>query len=189
LARNGNNALATGLRLDFGLPAGVPVVSVPPGCTVAGCALPDLPPGSSATLQVVLAPDAALTATVTGRLGTTGTDADPADNVAIAPLRVLQPRIIAVPPIGKPGFVTLVRGFDFPPGTPTGLVWTPGITAAAAPTLPGADGRFTAQLLILGKDQTGPRIITASGAGFAPVTTPFLVVAGTVAPPDMVRRG
>lgn len=188
LARNGNNALATGLRLDFGLPAGIPVASVPSGCTVTGCPLPDLPPGSSATLQVVLAPNAALTTTVVGRLSTTGTDADPADNVAAAALRVLQPRIIAVPAIGKPGFVTLVRGSDFPPGTPVKLVWTPGITAAAAPTLPGADGRFTAQLLILGKDQTGPRIITASGAGFAPVTTPFLVVPGTVAPPDMVRR-
>ncbi|MFD2416375.1 hypothetical protein [Amycolatopsis pigmentata] len=187
-ARNGNNALATGLRLDFGLPAGIPVASVPPGCTITGCPLPDLPPGSSATLQVVLAPNTALTATVVGRLETTGTDADPADNVATATLRVLQPRIIAVPPIGKPGFVTLVRGVDFPPGTPVGLVWTPGITAAAAPTLPGADGRFTAQLLILTKDQTGPRIITASGAGFAPVTTPFLVVTGTIAPPDMVRR-
>lgn len=188
LARNGNNALATGLRLDFGLPAGIPVVSVPPGCTITGCPLPDLPPGSSATLQVALAPNAALTATVAGRLETTGTDADPADNVATATLRVLQPRIIAVPPIGKPGFVTLVRGSDFPPGTPVSLRWTPGITAAAAPTLPGADGRFTAQLLILTKDQTGPRIITASGAGFAPVTTAFLVVTGTVAPPDMVRR-
>ena len=29
-----------------------------------------------------------------------------------------QPRIVAVPPIGPPGFVTLIRGTDFPPGVP-----------------------------------------------------------------------
>lgn len=187
-ASNGNNALATGLRLDFGLPRGVAVASVPPGCTVTGCPLPDLPPGASVVLQVVLAPAAPLTATVVGTLSTTGTDANPGDNVATATLRVLQPRIVAVPPIGKPGFVTSVRGVDFPPGVPVRLTWTPGITAAAAPTFPGADGRFAGQLLILAKDQTGPRIITASGQGFSPVTTPFLVVVGTAGPPDMVRR-
>lgn len=101
---------------------------------------------------------------------------------------MVQPKIIAVPAIGKPGFVTSVRGTDFPPGTPVTLTWTPGITAAAAPTIPLANGTFIAQLLILPKDQTGPRVITASGNGFSPVTTPFLVVAGTFSPPDLVVR-
>src|SRR5262249_62053255 len=111
-----------------------------------------------------------------------------ADNVASAPRRVLKPRIVAVPPIGKPGFVTLVRGIDFPPGAPVRLTWSPGITAAAAPAFPGTDFRFVAQLLILTKDATGPRTITARGPGFSPVTTPFLVVPGTIGPPDMVNR-
>jgi len=187
-ARNGNDATATGLDLAIGLPAQIPVAAVTPGCTVTGCALADLAPGASQVVQVVLAPSAPIQATASGTLRTTGTDANPADNAVTAPLVVLQPRIVAVPPIGKPGFVTSVRGFDFPPGAPVTLTWTPGITAAAAPTRPRADGKFIAQLLILPKDQTGPRVITASGPGFSPVTTPFLVVAGVFDPPDLVVR-
>ncbi|MEK8173047.1 hypothetical protein NKH77_40715 [Streptomyces sp. M19] len=61
-------------------------------------------------------PDRALTGRATGVLTTTGTDADPGDNTARTTLRILQPRIVAVPPIGKPGFVTSVRGKDFRPG-------------------------------------------------------------------------
>jgi Tol biopolymer transport system component len=186
--RNGGGGLATGLRLDFELPAQVPVATLPPGCANTGCALPDLAPGASQVVQVVLAPNVPLQTTVRGTLRTTGTDADPADNVAAAPMRVLQPRIVAVPPIGEPGFVTSVRGVDFPPGVPVRLAWSPGITPAAAPTIPRPDGGFTAQLLILAKDQTGPRTITATGSGFRADPTPFLVVPGSVGPPDMVRR-
>lgn len=182
--RNGRSALATGLRLRIGLPQGVPNGGPPPGCDQSWeCVLPDLAPGARTVLRVVLSPDKALTAQVTGSLTTTGTDADPGDNTARQQLRVLQPRIVAVPPIGKPGFVTSVRGEDFPPGVPVRFAWKPGITAAAAPTLPRRDGTFIGQLLILAKDQTGPRIITASGPGFSPVQTDFLVVNGSVQPP------
>ncbi|MEU5847083.1 hypothetical protein [Saccharopolyspora shandongensis] len=183
--RNTAEGTATGLALDIALPPGVPVTSLPPDCSAVRCTLPDLPPGGVVSKQVVLAPNAALEAVVGATLRTTGTDANPADNAATTPYRVLQPRIVAVPNIGEPGFVTSVRGIDFPPGAPVRLLWTPGITAAAAPTLPGPDGRFAAQLLILPKDQTGPRTITASGPGFGPVTTQFLVVAPTVAPPKL----
>ncbi|MYW21545.1 hypothetical protein GT039_39780, partial [Streptomyces sp. SID2955] len=187
--RNGRNALATGLRLRIGLPANVPNNGPPAGCDTSWvCALPDLAPGARTVLQVVLSPDKALTARVTGRLTTTGTDADLGDNSARQRLRVLQPRIVAVPPIGKPGFVTSVRGKDFPPGVPVRFRWKPGITAAAAPTVPKPDGTFIGQLLILTKDQTGPRTITASGPGFSPVKTDFLVVNGSVQPPDEVTR-
>lgn len=187
-AHNTGAGPATGLTLDMALPAGVPVGEVTPGCTATGCPLPDLPPGASVSAQAVLTPHAAIRTTVTGTMTTTGTDANPADDTATAPFTVLQPKIVAVPPIGKPGFVTSVRGTDFPPGVPVTLTWTPGITAAAAPTIPLADGTFIAQLLILPKDQTGPRVITASGNGFSPVTTPFLVVAGTFSPPGLVVR-
>jgi Tol biopolymer transport system component len=186
--RNGGGAQATGLRLDFALPPGIPVATLPAGCTVTGCALPDLAPGASVVVLVGLAPNTPARTAAGGTLRTTGTDANPADNVANAPMVVLQPRIVAVPPIGKPGFVTSVRGLDFPPGAPVRLTWAPGITAAAAPTIPRRDGGFIAQLLILTKDQTGPRTITAAGPGFSPATTPFLVVSGSVAPPDMVER-
>ncbi|GCD97717.1 DUF11 domain-containing protein [Embleya hyalina] len=186
--RNGRNALATGLRLRLGLPAEIPAGPAPAGCRDGVCALGDLAPGASLVLRVVLAPDRALRTTIDGTLTTTGTDADPTDNVAHVPLDILQPRIVAVPAVGKPGFVTSVRGVDFPPGAPVRLTWTPGITAAAAPATPGSDFRFFAQLLILVKDATGPRTITASGPGFGPVTTPFLVVSGNIGPPDEVSR-
>ncbi|TWV58297.1 hypothetical protein FRZ03_00835 [Streptomyces misionensis] len=188
--RNGRNALATGLRLRIGLPAGIPGGGPPPGCDRSWlCALPDLTPGDSTVVRVVLAPDHALTGRATGVLTTTGTDANPRDNKASTTLRILQPRIIAVPPIGKPGFVTSVRGKDFPPGVPVRFTWKPGITAAAAPTRPGPDGTFIGQLLILAKDQTGTRTIIASGPGFSPVKRDhFLVVTGSVQPPDEVTR-
>ncbi|MBX9396385.1 DUF11 domain-containing protein [Streptomyces sp. TRM72054] len=187
--RNGRNALATGLRLRIGLPRGIPDSGPPAGCDRSWrCALPDLEPGASTVVRVVLSPDKAMTGRVTGDLTTTGTDADRGDNTARQRIRVLQPRIEAVPPIGKPGFVTSVRGKDFPPGVPVRFSWKPGITAAAAPTVPKPDGTFIGQLLILAKDQTGPRVITARGPGFSPVQTDFLVVSGTIQPPDQVVR-
>ncbi|MBP2324822.1 Tol biopolymer transport system component [Kibdelosporangium banguiense] len=187
-ARNGGDSTATGLNLAIALPAQVPIGTVTPGCTATGCALADLAPGTSQVVRIVLTPKAAINTVVSGTLRTTGTDANPADNAVTAPLRVLQPRIVAVPAIGKPGFVTSVRGNDFPPGVPVVLTWTPGITASAVPTRPAVNGRFIAQLLILPKDQTGRREITATGPGFSPVTTRFLVVAGVFGPPDMVVR-
>lgn len=187
--RNGRNALATGLRLRIGLPEGVGHDGPPPDCDQRWvCALPDLAPGARTVLQVVVHPDKALTGRVTGTLTTTGTDAERGDNTAERQLRILQPRIVAVPPIGKPGFVTSVRGEDFPPGVPVRFRWKPGITAATAPTFPRRDGTFIGQLLVLAKDETGPRVITASGPGFSPVRTDFLVVSGTVQPPDGVTR-
>ncbi|MFE7482716.1 hypothetical protein [Streptomyces sp. NPDC057552] len=186
--RNGDNATATGLRLRLGLPGNIPAGPLPAGCTAGRCALPDLAPGASTVVRVVLSPDRALRTSITARLTTTGTDADRSDNVSRIPLRILQPRIIAVPAVGKPGFVTSVRGKDFPPGAPVKLRWNPGITASAVPTLPNPDGTFIAQLLILAKDQTGPRTITARGPGFSPVKTDFLVVVGTITPPDEVTR-
>ncbi|MEV1089336.1 hypothetical protein [Streptomyces microflavus] len=186
--RNGRNASATGLRIRLGLPGNIPAGPLPAGCTNGRCTLPDLGPGASTVVRVVLSPDRALRTTITATLTTTGTDANRGDNRSRIPLRILQPRIIAVPAIGKPGFVTSVRGKDFPPGAPVKLSWNPGITAAAAPTLPNPDGTFIAQLLILAKDRTGPRTITARGPGFSPVKTPFLVVLGTITPPDEVIR-
>ncbi|MGW0893384.1 hypothetical protein [Saccharopolyspora sp. NPDC002578] len=188
--RNTGESPATGLTLDMALPPGIPVTALPPGCSATQCLLPDLPPGAERPVVIGLAPNAALDTTITGTLRTTGTDTTLADNVARTPYRVLQPRIVAVPEVGEPGFVTSVRGFDFPPGAPVRLRWTPGITAAAAPTFPGTDGRFAAQLLVLPKDLLGPRTITAEGPGFSPVDAPrpFLVVAPTVPPPLMGRR-
>ncbi|MGC9670020.1 hypothetical protein ACNTMW_26190 [Planosporangium sp. 12N6] len=183
-ARNAGGQPATGLRLRPALPAGVRVAAAPPGCqAVTGCPVPDLAPGAAATVTFTLAPTAAVATTVAGTVTTTGADADPGNDTATAPLRVLQPRIVAVPAIGPPGFVTSVRGTDFPPGAPVALAWSVGITAAAAPVVPAVDGTFAAQLLVLPHDRLGPRLIVASGAGFSPVTTPFRVVLPAQQPP------
>jgi hypothetical protein len=186
--RNRGGQPAVGLRLRLQPPAGVPVRAFPRGCQRTSCFLGDLRPGGVAVLQLVLAPDKPLGTSVAGRLTTTGPDPNPRDNVARAPMRVLRPKIVAVPPIGAPGFVTSVRGTDFPPGTPVRLTWSVGITVRASPSIPDARGRFAGQLLIVRKDPLGPRRITASGTGFAQATTAFRVVAGTVGPPDFVQR-
>ncbi|APU16194.1 MULTISPECIES: hypothetical protein [Actinoalloteichus] len=179
---------ATGLRLALGLPASVPLERGWPGCSATECLLGDLMPGVTIMVRVTLAPTEAIRTPVAAVLTTTGTDDDPTDNRDDALLRVLQPRIVAVPDVGDPGFVTSVRGVDFPPGTPVELTWDPGQTAPAAPTVPGGDGTFAAQLLVVPKDLLGPRVITAAGAGFGSVTTDFLVVASTMSPPDLGRR-
>ena len=84
--RNGSNALATGLRLKLGLPAPCRRPRCPPGCAAGVCALADLAPGATPVVRVVLAPNKAV-GRHTGTLTTTGTDADPGDNVAEEPLR------------------------------------------------------------------------------------------------------
>jgi hypothetical protein len=139
-------------------------------------------------VRFVLSPNAPGSGAISGRLTTTGSDSNPADDTAGAAILVLQPMIVALPSVGAPGFVTSVRGVDFPPGAPVRLQWSPGITAAAAPTVPRLDGTFAGQLLILPNDLLGPRAITASGPGFAPVSTAFLVVPGSIQPPDFVMR-
>src|SRR5262249_56776742 len=93
------------------------------------CPVPDRAPGGAATVTFGLAPNAALSTTVAGPVPTTGTNADRPNDTATTPLRVLQPRIVAVPAIGPPGFVTSVRGTDFPPGARVKLSWNVGITA------------------------------------------------------------
>lgn len=181
---------ATGVRVQLALPPGVPVSRGPAGCDAAlRCPVGELAPGASTVLRVVLTPRAAGTLRFSGTLTTTGTDAASANNRTEVSVRVLRPRIVAVPPVGAPGFVTSVRGRDFPPGVPVRLTWKPGVTAAARPVVPAADGTFTAQMLILPNDALGRRTITAAGArrggpaAFSPVTTPFLVVDQTPDPP------
>ncbi len=181
---------ATGLRLLPALAAGVTVPQWPAGCDpVGGCGIGDLAPGASAVARLVAVPTVAGSLDLSGTVTTTGSDAAQADKRAQLTLQVRQPGIVAVPQVGEPGFVTSIRGHDFPPGVPVTLVWRPGITATAAPVVPAADGSFTAQLLILGGDQLGGRTVIASGAGFAPVSAPFLVVPPVWGPPLFLRGG
>ncbi|MGC5053221.1 hypothetical protein ACLQ2S_17405 [Micromonospora sp. DT48] len=186
--RNAGATTATGLRLRPGLPGGVPVGGVLATCPADGCPVPDLAPGAAATVTGSLTPTAALNTTVVGTIETTGGNADADNDTASTPLRVLAPRIVATPEIGPPGFVTAIRGVDFPPDRPVRLTWDVGITADAAPVRPAADGTFTAQLLVLPKDRLGNRAAVATGTGFSPVSTPFLVVLPAQQPPGLLHR-
>jgi uncharacterized repeat protein (TIGR01451 family) len=175
----------TGVRITPALPPGIPVRTRPAGCTATSCPVPDLAPGARRILTFLLVPREATSTTVRGGVTADGnlTDTDR------APLRVLQPRIEALPEIGPPGFVTSVRGFDFPPGVRVRLAWNVGLTAAANPAVPGSDGRFAAQLLVVPRDEPGPREILATGSGFGTVRTDFRVVLPAQQPPGLVRRG
>ncbi|TDB83079.1 DUF11 domain-containing protein, partial [Micromonospora fluostatini] len=183
--RNVGRVRITGVRITPSLPAGVPVRTRPAGCAATSCPVPDLTPGASRTLTFLLVPRAATSTTVRGTVVADGN----LDDTDRAPFRVLQPRIEAVPEIGPPGFVTSIRGTDFPPGVRVRLAWDVGITVAANPAVPSADGTFAHQLLVVPRDQLGPREVLATGPGFGPVRTDFRVVLPAQQPPGLVRRG
>jgi hypothetical protein len=104
-----------------------------------------------------------------------------------AVVRIIQPVLRVDPGVGPPGFVPIVSGANFPPGITVTLAWQPGISAPTRVRV-AADGTFQAQLLVFHHDRLGPRAAVASGAGFGPVTAPFLVVPATQQPRDFVER-
>jgi len=174
----------TGLSLVPGLPKGVPVRSLPTGCGAAtGCPLGNLPPKGSIVVQMVLVPATAGTYRITGRVDEASELTAGAGTSAQSTLTVRQPAISALPPVGNPGTVTLVSGTGFPPGVPVQLTWNPGVTVAADPAVPGPDGSFVVQMVIVGGDRTGRRLVTATGTGFGPVSSPFLVTPAPLLPP------
>ncbi|WP_432957820.1 VWA domain-containing protein [Micromonospora haikouensis] len=151
------------------------------------CVLGALGPGGQQVVTVVLPPRAAVTATVAGRLTATVREVS-ATRTAQAPVQVIAPRLRVDPAIGPPGFVTAAVGTGFPPGATVRLRWQPGITATPDTVTVGADGSFRTQVLVLRKDELGPRDLTAgraSGRAFASVraTEPFLVVPRGLDPP------
>ncbi len=182
--RNVGGSTATGVAITPQLPTGIPVVTRPANCDATLCRIGDLPPGAASRLTFVLVPPKKITTTVRGVISA---DTLVAQTVA-TPLRVLQPRIVADPELGPPGFVTIIHGLDFPPGVPVRLAWDTGVTVAANPAVPDARGRFDAQLLVLWKDELGPRQVVGTGSGFARVTTDFRVVQPAQQPPGLVLR-
>ena len=104
----------------------------------------------------------------------------------------LQPHIRVRTPIGIPGFVTIVDGFDFPKGAVVVLRWSTGIRPPIV--VHAIDGTFSQPMLVFPRDLPGARQVTAvrgsSGPAF-PAVTPadFLVVLGPNEPPGVqVRR-
>ncbi|MCB5168480.1 DUF11 domain-containing protein [Streptomyces bambusae] len=194
--RNGGPAKATGLRLKVAAPAGMRVLSTTrPACLApAGCAVPDLGPGARQPyVRLVLAADAARTGTVTAAVTTGGSDANPANNTASAAVTVRAPKLVLDPVLGPPGSVPRALGSSFPPGVTVRLVWSKGVTVAAAPVVVRADGTFSAPVLVLVQDALGDRELTASHARagrplFRPVRAPYLVVPGVLQPSDFQWR-
>jgi hypothetical protein len=75
--------------------------------------------------------------------------------------------------------VVAVSGSGFPANTSVPLVWKPGIGTGTAFT--DGTGSFHMQMLVLPKDELGPRLLQAQPAGSGP-SAPFLVVPISVEP-------
>jgi hypothetical protein len=111
-----------------------------------------------------------------------------------------QGNIALDPPIGPPGFVTMVVGRNFPPGSVITLLnWSQPDLASPFPKLPitiGADGNFVIPVLILYHDLLGPRTLRAivqdktagEGGALIEADAPFLVTPGRAQPDDFVQR-
>ncbi|MBT2448957.1 DUF11 domain-containing protein [Streptomyces sp. ISL-43] len=192
---------ATGLTLVLTVPPGLGVTSVTrPGCVGAGagagaggCPVPDLAPGARLTVRLELAAGQPLTGAITATVTTTGTDAQPANDTGSAQVTVRQPVLELSPVLGPPGSVTQAHGADFPPGATVDLRWDRGVTVASTPVVVGADGSFTAPVLILVQDTLGDRKLTATHADVTPplfteVSAPFLVVPGVLQPDNFQWR-
>ncbi|MGW4996469.1 HYR domain-containing protein [Streptomyces hydrogenans] len=159
----------------------------PDRCTTAApCSIP---PGGRVVVTETATYQEALSGTVRATAGGLPPDPETADNTATAPLRVTQPRLEVTPRVVKPGEPVTVRGTDFPPGELVRLVWSTGLTADSAPLRVGGDGRFEAQVLVLRKDRTGPRTLSAEVARLERLEEPVLVARHALQPPDFAGRG
>lgn len=130
-----------------------------------------------------------LTGTVAGQVNGGVADPAPANNTDRAPISVLQPKLEVTPEVATPGQVVVARGQDFPAHTTVALSWDTGITTARSPVRVDRDGSFEAQVLIVRKDQVGPRLLRADVAGYDRLDEPVLVVQRTLQPPDFAGRG
>ncbi|MFL4908285.1 HYR domain-containing protein [Streptomyces sp. MMS24-I2-30] len=149
-------------------------------CTIA--------PGGRVLVTQTAVYDTAVSGEV--RASVTGSPRDPrnTNNTDTARFRVLQPKLTVTPQVARPGDVVVARGKDFPPGRTVALSWNPGITAAQSAVRVGPDGTFEAQVLVLRKDQTGPRTLRAQVRGLGRLTKPVLVVQHSLQPPDFAGR-
>lgn len=111
------------------------------------------------------------------------------------PPTTFSPKLVILPPLGPPGFVTSVTGTGFPPGEPVTLQWDRGILDVEGPKPLTSDGSggFKVSVLIFHHDVRGTRVLSASpGPGatsnYVAPTAQFLVVPGTLQPGDFANR-
>jgi len=148
------------------------------------CAGTSLAPGASCVLGILFIGTA--TGTRTAILSVASNAGPPETVPLVAAVGVGTLRLD--PRSGPAGIVTMATGAGFPANAPVVLTWSVGITATSLqPIFTDATGGFTAQVLIVPRDREGPRtlraVVTLSGVPATPATAPFLVVAGTAAPP------
>jgi len=110
-----------------------------------------------------------------------------------------QPSVALDPPIGPPGFVTIVVGSGFPAKSTILLLnWQPPALRSPLPAFIQTDryGAFQYPLLVLYHDLLGPRLMQAivanpygdrAGAAIE-ADAPFLVTPGRGQPSDFVLR-
>jgi hypothetical protein len=149
-------------------------------CTIA--------PGGRVTVTRSGVYDSAVSGEI--RASVTGSPRDPrrANNTDTARIRVLRPKLTVTPQVARPGDVVMARGKDFPPGRTVALSWNRGITAARSAVRVGRDGTFGAQVLVLRKDQLGPRTLRARVRGLDRLAKPVLIVQGGLQPPDFAGQ-
>ena len=148
------------------------------------CTGTSLAPGASCALGLLFIGTATGIRTASLSVASDAGPAEVVQLIAAVGVGVLQ----LDPPVGPSGTVTIATGVGFPANAPVVLTWSVGITPTPLePVFTDATGAFTAQVLILPRDQEGPRtlraVATLSGVPATPATAPFLVVPWTAAPP------
>jgi Tol biopolymer transport system component len=168
---------------------GVTFTGATPGefqVTEDGCSGQALAPlGGTCTVTLVLDP------TTTGApAAVLEVGSDTPGSPLTVQLRGLVPQLVTDPALGRPGFVTELRGAHFPGETLLILEWVPGLGRELVRTR--ADGTFTTRMMILPRDMLGPRVLEARGVDSQEqafrIGADFLVVAGTAQPGDFVTR-
>jgi len=91
------------------------------------------------------------------------------------------PALPLLPPTARSGDATLVRATGFPANVPVTLTWRPGLGRLGVTT--DATGAFTASMLVLPNDITGPRVLVVTFPGGAVDSGQFLVTARSGEPP------
>ncbi len=154
------------------------------------CAAGPVPPGGTCRVTLVQRPlgIGARPAALSFDLAGIGTRLVPLNGAGT------QPTLKANPPLAPAGRVSQVTGTAFPPGQRVTLTLDgmPTTTTVVA----GPDGGFVTPLLVLPHTYAGPRqlhaTVTVSAGLPTPVTValsvPFLVVPGTLQPPDFATR-
>lgn len=175
------------------LSVSVPAAAGPPGdpcLTVAGCTLGVIAPSADVVTTIQLDPELPYVGTATAEVTGSETDPDLTNNTDTVGLEALAPRLLLLPDLGPPGFVTLAVGQDFPPAADVDLDWDPGLEASTNERTVQANGTFSLQVVVLHRDRLGERGIRASTDDLPfDVTTDFLVVPRTQAPPEFEGRG